>query len=152
MGILNYTTKLPVEKTVTQIHELLAKHGAKSVRTDYEDGRPAALLFLIGTEFGDQSFRLPANVKGVYGVLVRQWESGKLRTLSRRQLTVQHAERVAWRITKDWLEAQMAIVEASIATIDQVMLPYLQLDGGQRTLYEAVKAGRYELPAARSVG
>lgn len=148
MGILNYTTKIAVEKTISEIHGILVKHKAKSVRTDYNsDSRPVAILFLIETEFGDQSFRLPSNVDGVWRVMVRQWEAGKLRTLSRRQLTHQQAERVAWRITKDWVEAQMAIVEANIVSVDQVMLPYLQMADGN-TLYEAVKAGRYALPAA----
>jgi signal transduction protein with GAF and PtsI domain len=150
MAILNYTTKISVDKTVQEIHTILVKHGAKSVRTDYVASQPSAVLFLIETEFGDQSFRLPANSDGVWRVMVRQFDKGQLRNLSRRQLTRQQAERVAWRITKDWIEAQMAIVEANIVTLDQVMLPYLQVDG-DRTLYETIKEGRYMLPAAGAV-
>ena len=48
------------------------------------------------------------------------------------------ARKVAWRITKDWVEAQIAIVEAQLATLDQVMLPHLMVEG-QRTLYAVYK-------------
>ena len=43
--------------------------------------------------------------------------------------------RVAWRILKDWVAAQLAIVETEMVSLDEVMLPYLRSDDG-RTLYE----------------
>ena len=49
--------------------------------------------------------------------------------------TLEQAQRVAWRIVKDWLEAQLAIIETEMVTLDQVMLPYMQGDNGQ-TVYE----------------
>ena len=45
------------------------------------------------------------------------------------------AERVAWRVIKDWLEAQLALIDAQMATLDQVMLPYLVIDATGKTLY-----------------
>lgn len=50
----------------------------------------------------------------------------------------EQAERVAWRVAREWLLAQLAIIEAQMATLDQVMLPYLQVDG-QKTLYAAYR-------------
>ena len=49
------------------------------------------------------------------------------------------ARRVAWRIVRDWVEAQMAIVELEMAKVDQVFLPYARTPNGQ-TLYEHVRA------------
>ena len=40
-----------------------------------------------------------------------------------------------WRITKDWVEAQMAIVEVRMASLEQVFLPYIIAKQGQ-TVYE----------------
>lgn len=48
------------------------------------------------------------------------------------------AERVAWRVIKDWIAAQLAIVETQMVELDQVMLPYLHVDG-DRTLYESYR-------------
>lgn len=45
------------------------------------------------------------------------------------------AERVAWRIVKDWVEAQMAILESEQVSMDQVFLPYMVNQEG-KTLYE----------------
>ena len=46
------------------------------------------------------------------------------------------AERVAWRVLKDWLEAQLALIEAGVADMAEVMLPYLHVAPGV-TLYRA---------------
>ena len=49
---------------------------------------------------------------------------------------MEHAYKVAWRILKDWVLAQMAIVEAGAAQLAEVFLPYaLQPDG--KTMFEA---------------
>jgi hypothetical protein len=37
------------------------------------------------------------------------------RKVPRSKCTEDQAQRVAWRIVKDWVEAQMAIVEAQLA-------------------------------------
>lgn len=71
---------------------------------------------------------------GVWQTLVQQNRKGKVPL---RFATKQQADRVAWRIIKDWIEAQMAIVEAGIVSLDQVMLPYMQV--GAESLYDALK-------------
>ena len=54
-----------------------------------------------------------------------------------RMFTMEHARDVAWRVIRDWLEAQLAIIAAQMAVLDQVMLPYLEVSQGE-SLY-----GRY---------
>jgi hypothetical protein len=46
-------------------------------------------------------------------------------------------ERVAWRIVKDWIEAQMAIVEAGQAEMAEVFLPYATIEDGTTTMFRA---------------
>jgi hypothetical protein len=48
------------------------------------------------------------------------------------------AQKVAWRIVKDWVEAQMAIVEAQLADMAEVFLPYAITKSGT-TLYKEVQ-------------
>jgi hypothetical protein len=48
------------------------------------------------------------------------------------------AVRTAWRIVKDWVEAQMALVETQMVTTQQVFLPYAIMKDG-RTLTEHVE-------------
>lgn len=126
MPILNYTTKVDVYTTTGQIQGILVKHGARRIVQDYDnDGKIVALCFLIDTPMGEQGVRLPANVDAVYAVLQRQ----KVRC------DYAQAERVAWRIVKDWVEAQMAILESEMVTVSQIFLPYMMNANGQ-TVYE----------------
>jgi len=53
--------------------------------------------------------------------------------------TREHAARVAWRICKDWIEAQLAIVDAEMADMMEIFLPYAQTESGE-TLYEVMKS------------
>ena len=61
--------------------------------------------------------------------------------------TPEQALRVSWRIVKDWVEAQMAIVDTKMVTLEQVFLPYVIMPDG-RTLYERVRDARFVLPPA----
>lgn len=76
MPILNYTTKIDAHKTVAEIQRILAKGGASSIKTDYENGFPVAISFLA--LIGDRliPFKLPADFEGVQLALAR--DSGRL--------------------------------------------------------------------------
>ena len=131
MPTLNYTTSITASKTVGEIHTLLVKHGADAVVTRYDTGKAVGVSFQLTTPHGVRQFTLPVDVPAM-GRLLRQ------QRISPRFKTPEHAERVAWRVVKDWLAAQLALVEASMATIDQVMLPYL-IVGEVGTLYDAFR-------------
>lgn len=47
----------------------------------------------------------------------------------------EQSERVAWRIVKDWVEAQMAILESEMVTMDEIFLPYMLNRNGD-TVYK----------------
>lgn len=127
MPIKNYTTKVDAAVTVGQIQAALARHGAKKIMIEYdEDCNVNAVTFAIMTGSGMQSVRLPANPDRVLAVLHQQ----KIKSADMEQ-----ARRVAWRIMKDWLDAQLAILETEMVTIDQVMLPYFVTRSGS-TVYE----------------
>lgn len=130
MAILNYTTKIQPSKTIGEIQGILAKHGAKNISVDYENGLPIALTFLIEIKGEFINFRLPSNHIGVYKVLCNS-------QIAKQFKTQEQARRVAWRIVKDWVEAQVAIIEAGLATLPQVFLPYAILSTGE-TVYDAV--------------
>jgi hypothetical protein len=52
--------------------------------------------------------------------------------------TEEQALRVGWRIIKDWVEAQMAIVESELAGVAEVFLPYAVTKSGT-TLYKHIE-------------
>src|SRR5215218_1457006 len=116
MPILNYTTSVTAGRTAAEVAAMLGGAGASTVATTYQDGRPAGVSFVLDTAGGRFGYTLPVKVDGV-GKALR-------RNAPPRYRTPQQAERVAWRIAKDWLEAQLALVEAGMAELPEVMLPY----------------------------
>ena len=128
MPLLNYTTSIAVEKTAGEIMKLLTRAGAIQMLTDYTNGELSAIAFALpSVRGGANTYRLPVDPKPVEAVLRKQ-------KVERRYQSPEQAARVAWRITKDWIEAQLAIIETQMVSADQVFLPYM-LNGG-RTLYE----------------
>ena len=126
MPIKNYTSNVDVYTTVGQIQSCLVKHGARKIVTDYDEGGSlSAVCFLIDTPTGQHGIRLPANVDAVQAVLSKQ----------KVKATHEQAERTAWRIIKDWVEAQMAIIESEMVQMDEIFLPYMLNDSGE-TLYQ----------------
>ena len=141
MAIKNYTTDIPVNKTVSEIHLMLADHGAKRILFDYDaDSKVTAISFTIETPTGEQAVRLPANVERVREVLRQQKNNPRNRNRSQIDDSRDQAERVAWRIVKDWLAAQLAILETEMVDVQQVFLPYFLNRQGQ-TLYEVYSSG-----------
>lgn len=138
MAILNYTTGIKTEKTAAEIQEKLAKAKAQAVLTEYDsEGIMCAMSFRINTPYGMVFFRLPANAEGVYQALRKD---GKV---PNKLKTKEQAARVAWRILKDWVEAQLAIVDAQMAGIAEVFLPYAQGPDG-KTMYQAIEASGFK--------
>lgn len=131
MPILNYTTKIPAEKTVGEIQAVLGRKGAKSVNLEYADFRPAAVLFVIEFKGQDLTFRLPCNADGVLAAMKKD------RKIPRSSENFDQAERTAWRIIKDWIEAQMAIVEAGQSEMAEVFMPYAVIPATNKTMFQA---------------
>jgi hypothetical protein len=73
MPILNYTTAVPVDKTMGELISMLAAHGCSRIGAYYEAGTPIGLGFAIDTQYGLRNFDLPANIDGVLTVLEREY-------------------------------------------------------------------------------
>lgn len=137
-SILNYTTEVSLQKTAGEIQELLARAKAQAILTEYSPaGELLAISFRVPTLFGVMTFRLPANVEKVYKVMCLD------RRVPPRLRTKEQAQRVAWRILKDWLEAQLALIEVQMVTLMQVFLPYAQNAQGV-PLYEELESGKFQ--------
>jgi hypothetical protein len=152
-AILNYTTNVPVRQTMGECQEILMHAGADTVAVTMANREPTGLSFRVDTPFGLRSYALPVNVDGVYAALHNAHANGQITGTSRGRsaqslTTRKHAQMVAWRIAKDWLESQMAIIEAGMAQLPQIMMPY-ELVGPGKTMWEEVQERR-ALSAGRS--
>lgn len=129
MPILNYTTKINVDKTIQEICSMLSRAGASAVMMKYDLGLPISLSFQIRVGSDTLPFRLPADYQPIHEILRHNPKVPK------NLKTEEQAIRVSWRILKDWVAAQLAIIETKMVSTTQVFLPYLVIDGDQ-TVFE----------------
>jgi hypothetical protein len=138
-GPLNYTTQIDPGKTAGECIGMLARHGADAIGMTYTDKKPAGLTFRIETAHGPRQFSLPVNTEGVFNALVKSNRRGDI---APRFASREHAERVAWRVVRDWLEVQLALVEAGVAELDQAMLAFVHVAPGV-TMFEAYRQNEH---------
>jgi len=142
MPLLNYTTSVASDRTIMQVQQKLARAGARQVMTEYGPGGAAVgIAFAIETPHGERRYHLPADVAAVAQVMRADSD------VPNRLRSPEQAERVAWRIIKDWLEAQLAIVETQMVSFDQVMLPYMAAGPNGTTVYDLYLQEQLALPA-----
>lgn len=129
MSIANYSTSVESIKSVGEIQGMLIAHGARSIQMNYAgDKTVESLSFVIDTPHGEVNIRLPVNPAAVLKIFERD-------ELPPRYCNHEQAVKVAWRILKDWVRAQMAILETEMVQMEQIFLPYMTMEDGQ-TLFE----------------
>ena len=141
MALLNYTTTVEAYKTVSEIEQMLVKHGAKSIMKQFDDGMITSLSFLINTGINDIPIKLPIRVDDVLQVLIEQ---KKMHPKAGIKATKDQANRVAWRILKDWIEVQMALLDIGMVQFEEIFLSYIETAGG-KTIYEKLEEKHFLL-------
>lgn len=124
------TTRIAPERTVAEIQQILAAHGATAILLDYESMKVSAVSFQYDVGGQRVPFRLPCRWAAVETVL------RKIGKRPRYDDTYENwARRVAWRQILRWVEAQMALVDTSQVKVQEVFFAYIQTKTGQ-TVYE----------------
>lgn len=135
MSILNYSTKIDAWKTVGEIQQLLSKNNVSHCSVKNEGTYPVALSFTVDYKGQPLNFLLPCNYQGVLSCFKKD---KKVPNASKNN---DQALRTAWRIVKDWVEAQMAIIQSEQATIEEVFMPYLIINSTGETLANKILKG-----------
>lgn len=139
MPILNYTTKIAASQSLSEITAMLARRGASKIVLDYDHkGQVEGLAFAVEVASRPMYFTLPSNHAGV---LAAMGKDAKVPASLRNEA---QARAVAWRILKDWVAAQCAIIDAQLVVMEQVFLPYAVTRSGE-TLYEHIRSGKSNL-------
>jgi hypothetical protein len=131
--------------TFSEIQKTLTSHKVQSINYKYNpdgSGKIIAIDFTIPIKGKDFSFRLPARVENVERVMYGR------RTLTATQRD--QAYRTAWANLRDWISAQMAMIDTGMVQAEEIFLPYL-LNGQGQTFYEAMQEQQFLLPASRTL-
>lgn len=138
MPLLNYTTEIDTDKSINEIQKALSKVGAMKVMIDFDEGTISALSFALKVNDQILGFRLPCDWRPVYKALhgkKRPYPEYDKRSTHQKSEWKLQAVRTAWRIVKDWVEAQCALIETHMVQTEQVFLPYMMV-GPDQTLYQ----------------
>lgn len=143
MALKNYTSQTPARNSILFIEQKLAVNGARQILKTYDvEGRVTAICFMMEISGLQVQFKVPARVEACQRVLEDNLSS-KCKPETRRKVPAQ-AERTAWKILSDWVEAQMAMIELAQVDMMEVFLPYILPGAGEKTLYELSKENNFK--------
>lgn len=142
--IKNYSTDIPVERTIAEIEKMLAKYGANKILKEYDErGLPAGLSFTITTNHGEMPVKMPVRIAKVSEVFKLQVSKGKLeRRYWDGDWAKAQASRVGWRILRDWLDAQLALINVEMTSVSEIFLPYVYSAQMGKTIYDVFEEGK----------
>jgi len=141
----NYTSEVPVTTTIARIEGFLARAGIRNIIKDYDDGQVAGLVFTLPNPKNPTmttAARLPVDVNAMATVLRRAYSPKRNWTKEAEQRLFDQSRRTAWKLTQDWVEVQLSLIELGQVEALQVFLPYLW--DGKRTYYARLKAGDFK--------
>jgi len=160
MALMNFTTSISVEKTISEIESMLASSGANKILKEYDDkGSVSSISFMLNTLKGELPFKLPMNIEGVMQTINNQtgeYRKQKTRkgSYSGKQVRAipqkfyndyDQARRVGWRIIRDWLESQLAIYFLQMVKIEEIFLPYMYNSVKKKTFFELMEEKDFSL-------
>jgi len=145
--IKNFSTTIAVEKTIAEIEKMLAKYGATKIMKEYDiDGNPTVLIFGIMTDRGEMPIRLPIKVSKILDVFKLQVSNKKLASkFWGTDWAKEQAARVGWRIIKDWLDAQLTLLNIEMVKVEEIFLPYMYHDKLGKTVFELLEERDFNL-------
>jgi len=139
--IKNYTSTS--KQTFERIQKCLIDHKAKNISFEYDDtGKCSGIVFSTDIDGKIFGFKLPANYQKVQNIFQRQ---------SKWQLDAKQKEqayRTAWANIRDWIEAQMALIDTEMVKMEQVFLPYM-IDSQGKTYFEHLESKQFLLEEAK---
>lgn len=139
-SIKNAGSVMALPKIFDIIKKTLINHKARHITESYdEQGRIAAIAFVLSINERDVPFRLPARVANVEKIL---YPNTQARWLSKTQKGQTY--RVAWANIRDWIGAQCALIDTGMVKAEEVFLPYMLNQGGQ-TFFEVMEEQRFLL-------
>lgn len=118
--------------TFKKIQDILARHNATKILFEYvvpHNGQIAGITFCVDINGREFSVRLPARVGNVALIMY----GAPLDRLSEKQR--QQAYNTAWANIRDWIDAQMAMVDTDMVQTAEVFMPYLIAKNGN-TFFE----------------
>lgn len=152
MNIKNYTSSVPVERSIMLIEKMLNDAGALSIikHNDPQTKEPAALIFSImiqnkSGEYNPVLFKLPSKIKQCYEIMLKNYSPRSAIKKTVQETCMQQAKRTAWKLLNDWVAIQVSMIQIQQVEPLEVFLPYAYNPDLDQTFFENVKENGYKL-------
>jgi len=135
-ALKGYSTSALITNLVSSIQKILLQFGATGIGFEYDnEERITSISFKLEDGTGNtRVIRVPS-----------QWEKVKQKLIMQKVYKDdEHAYRVAMYNIKEWLDAQLAIMEIGLVEFKQIFLPYMTNSEG-KTVYEYFEESQYKL-------
>ena len=147
MPLKNYTSTVPIDRTLRRIEAALVQAGATNISREYSaDHEIQAMRFAIADPTVGKviEIRLPVDAEAAYAVMVQEAKRERPRTRPKTMDKLRdQAGRTAWRLMEDWTRVQLSLIEMRQVELLQVFLPYVW--NGRTTFYAQLKAGSFKM-------
>ena len=143
--IKNYSSTVPIEKTIQQIESLLISGGACNTERIYVDKQLIAIRFGVTEPTTGKVFKvnLDADAEALYQALKNKVKRPRAGTLEKIR---EQAHRTAWRLNLDRLQIEMTRIELGQVHFLRVFLP--DLWDGRKTFFDRIQDGGFKLLTA----
>lgn len=142
MNLKNYTSSVPVERSVSYIDHDLVRAGATHIAKWYDtEGNLDGLMFQITSNQVPMSFRLPARWKKCFDLMMKEIKKPRPET---EQRVREQSQRTAWKLLYDSVSVQISLIMIDQVEIVEVFLPYYYDPQKDQTLFERLKAGGFK--------
>ena len=143
--IKNAKSESSLPRIFEAIQKTLVNHKARHITLSYEGERIIAIEFVIAINGDERPFKLPARIENVEKILYPGKTPRFLTTAQKTQ-----AYRTAWANVRDWISAQMAMIDTGMVQPEEIFLPYMIGRDG-RTFYEVMQEQQFLLPGRSEV-
>ncbi|MGH2478079.1 MAG: hypothetical protein ACRDHW_00270 [Ktedonobacteraceae bacterium] len=124
-------------RPIDTIQSALASHGAKAISLDYEQGQAIALAFVLDIGGDRHAFRMPARLQNV---LIKLYGNRRVYTETQRN----QAYVTAWANIRDWVTAQLAMIDIGLVKMEEVFLPYMMISEN-KTVFDVYEQQQFQL-------
>lgn len=141
--IRNYTSTIPVDKSIARIEAMLVAAGVRHVLKIYDEDRLEGIIFEMQLVNTDRvvSVKLPARVKQIETLLLAEIKRPRETT----HINVkEQACRTAWKLLAEWVEINIALVKLKQIDLLEVFLPYVYTNTTKLSFYETLAKNNFK--------
>ena len=103
------------------------------------------------TDRREMPIRLPIKVSKILDIFKLQVSNNKLpNKFWGTDWAKEQATRVGWRIIKDWLDAQLTLLNIEMVKVEEIFLPYMYHDKLGKTVFELLEERNFNLDLLES--